>query len=401
MVAAYLRWRRGTYGTRHAVTSGRSAGNMGTLKHVAANGGEPGMDAQHLFRGCLLGGAVGDALGAPVEFMSLSRICKHFGFGGIRDFAEFDGRKGTITDETQMTLFTAEGLIRAVVRERHQSGANYGEVVANAYQRWLRSQDGTNAHGLNPLVPEAGWLYGVREIRHQRAPGRTNRATLRATKTLGVPADNDSKGSGAVMRMAPVGLFANDIDESFELGCRLSALTHGHPTGWLAGGALAAMITAIRQGASLSDALNTALDCLEARAGHEELVDALEMADDLAHEGSDSDTAIHQLGRGWMADEALSIAVYCALRAKNFSDGVIMAVNHNGDSDTTGALTGNLLGVVWGEQGIPAPWLKQLELRKVIAEVADDLFACRQWSIGPGAESEEFNKKIWGKYPGY
>ncbi len=359
------------------------------------------MDAQHQFRGCLLGGAVGDALGAPVEFMSLSRICKHYGFGGIRDFAEFGGRKGTITDETQMTLFTAEGLIRAVVRERHKGVANYSEVMANAYQRWLRTQDDANAHGLNPLIPEPGWLYGVKELRAQRAPGRTNRAELRTVAVLGQPSSNDSKGCGAVMRMAPVGLFATDVEESFELGCQLSALTHGHPTACLAGGALAAMITAIRLGASLPDALDTALDCLEGRPGHVELVAALQMAEDLACEGSDSDTAIHELGRGWRADEALSIAVYCALRSSSFSDGVIMAVNHNGDSDTTGALAGNLLGALWGEQGIPSNWLKQLELRKVITEVADDLLACRQWNIGLDAADEAFNNKIWAKYPGY
>lgn len=358
------------------------------------------MDAQHQFRGCLLGGAVGDALGAPVEFMSLSRICKHYGFGGIHDFVEFNGRKGAITDETQMTLFTAEGLIRSVVRQRHTGSPDYREVIANAYQRWLRTQDGVNAHGLNPLTQEPGWLYSVKDMHAQRAPGRTCRAALRAATTLGETAPNDSKGSGAVMRMAPVGLFADDIEESFDLGCQVAQLTHGHPTGWLAGGAMAVMITALRQGNPLQDALNTALDCLELQPDHEELVEALEMADDLANEGGDSDTALIELGRGWMADEALSIAVYCALRAKSFSDGIVMAVNHNGDSDTTGALTGNLLGMIWGEQGIPAPWLKQLELRKVIVEVADDLFACRGWSIGPGAQSEEFNKKIWGKYPG-
>jgi ADP-ribosylglycohydrolase len=67
-------------------------------------------------RGCLLGGAVGDALGAPVEFMSHSQIVSRFGPHGIRDFAPAYGRTGAITDDTQMTLFTAEGLRRAHLR---------------------------------------------------------------------------------------------------------------------------------------------------------------------------------------------------------------------------------------------------------------------------------------------
>jgi ADP-ribosyl-[dinitrogen reductase] hydrolase len=69
-------------------------------------------------RGCLLGGAVGDALGAPVEFMSTDEIRAAFGPDGIEEFAFAYGRRGAVTDDTQMTLFTAEGLIRAEVRLR-------------------------------------------------------------------------------------------------------------------------------------------------------------------------------------------------------------------------------------------------------------------------------------------
>ncbi len=397
-MAPYLRLRTRTYGYRHHVVAERTDKPEPLQSLVSA--AEPEIDSQSRFRGCLLGGAVGDALGAPVEFMSLSRICKHFGIEGIRDYEECCGRKGAITDETQMSLFTAEGLLRALVQERHTGTANYSEVMANAYQRWLLTQDEKNAHGLDPLVHETGWLYGVKTLHAQRAPGRTSRAALRDATELGVPAPNDSKGSGGVMRIAPVGLFAESIEESFELGCEIAALTHGHPTGYLAGGAMAVIITAVRQGATLTEAIDVALDCLELKPDHQEIVTALELADDLAYEGIDSDTAIAQLGGGWLAKESLAIAVYCALVAPSFSDGVIMAVNHDGDSDTTGALAGNLLGVIWGEQGIPAPWLKQLELRKVITEVADDLHACRQWSIGPGAVSAVFSKQIWSKYPG-
>ncbi|MGB8841599.1 MAG: ADP-ribosylglycohydrolase family protein [Aliidongia sp.] len=67
---------------------------------------------QNRFRGCLLGGAVGDALGAPVEFMTSAGIAGHFGQQGIRDFVPAYGRRGAITDDTQMTLFTAEGRTR-------------------------------------------------------------------------------------------------------------------------------------------------------------------------------------------------------------------------------------------------------------------------------------------------
>src|SRR5215469_1142760 len=95
---------------------------------------------QSLFRGCLLGGAVGDALGAPVEFMSYANIVREFGPEGIRDFAPAYGRLGAITDDTQMTLFTAEGLLRAYVRGCLKGICHPPSVVHHAYLRWLITQ---------------------------------------------------------------------------------------------------------------------------------------------------------------------------------------------------------------------------------------------------------------------
>jgi hypothetical protein len=91
-------------------------------------------------RGCLLGGAVGDALGARVEFMKLPEIRRCFGAAGIRDFAPAYGRLGAITDDTQMTLFTAEGFIRAWVRDQLKGMCHGPGVVHHAYMRWLLTQ---------------------------------------------------------------------------------------------------------------------------------------------------------------------------------------------------------------------------------------------------------------------
>jgi ADP-ribosylglycohydrolase len=356
-------------------------------------------DEQSRFRGCLLGGAVGDALGAPVEFMSLSRICKHFGSGGIRDYAPFHGRIGAITDDSQMTLFTAEGLIRGLLQERTTGAANYGGTTAAAYQRWLLTQGETNSHGLPAPDTEAGWLYGVKGLHAQRSPGRACRAALREASALGQRAINTSKGCGGVMRIAPVGLFAGSIEQGFELGCEVAGLTHGHPTGYLAAGAMAVIISVIREEGSLPEALDTALACLRQCPDHHETTAALELAVDLVSDGCDTDSAIAQLGEGWIAEEALSIAVYCALVASSFDTGVIMAVNHGGDSDSTGSLTGQLLGTMWGVDSIPAAWRKRLELRKVIAELADDLYACRSWEIGTDALDTELHQRVLAKYP--
>ena len=118
-------------------------------------------------------------------------------------------------------------------------------------------------------------------------------------------------------------------------------------------------------------------------------------------QGVDHPSAIRQLGQGWVAEEALAISVYCALVADDFKHGVMLAVNHDGDSDSTGSITGNLLGVAHGVDVIPAELLDELELREVIEEVADDLCDFPGWEISD-YDSEEggLTDRIWRKYPG-
>ena len=158
--------------------------------------------------GCLLGGAVGDALGAPIEFMKLPEIRARFGPEGIRDYAPAYGRDaGAITDDTQMTLFTAEGLIRAAVRYAGRGICSPPSVVMHAYMRWLRTQGETSKH---PFFAhgETGWLVGERDLWSRRAPGSTCLSALRNATDDDLFATNDSKGCGGIMRVAPVGLVA-------------------------------------------------------------------------------------------------------------------------------------------------------------------------------------------------
>ena len=349
------------------------------------------------FRGCLLGGAVGDALGAAVEFMKLSEIRSRFGAGGIRDYAPAYGGLGRITDDTQMTLFTAEGLLRGAVRHDTKGICHYPSVVANAYLRWLVTQ------GFRPAVEgeanegEPGWLFGHPELHSRRAPGNTCLSALRLMRRLGEPADNNSKGCGGVMRVAPVGLFASrsDTGHVFQLAVDSAALTHGHPTGSLSAGVLAVLVQGLVQEASLPEVLETARHCLASAPSSDETLRAIDCAQDHASRGTPADQAIRELGEGWIAEDALAVSIYCALVATDFREAIVMAVNHDGDSDSTGAITGNLLGAQLGVQAIPAEWLAPLELREVITEMADDLLDCRQWS------ASDIEGRIWDKYPGF
>ena len=347
---------------------------------------------QARIRGCLLGGAVGDALGAEPEFMTLEEIRAAFGPAGVRGYEEAYGRRGAITDDTQMTLFSAEGLIRAWVRGSLKGLVDIPSVVRHAYLRWLLTQGIVPGSG---EVGQDGWLFRVRGLHSRRAPGNTCLSALQVGLEAPAVAANDSKGCGAVMRAAPFGLFPvlGDAERAFEVAAQCGALTHGHVSGYLSAGHLAATVAGLREGMALPAALVQADAILQRQEGHGETWRALAAAYLLAERGPPSPEALEGLGGGWVGEEALAIAVCCALTAEDFAEGVLRAVNHSGDSDSTGAICGNLLGVLWGEAAIPAGWLAELELREEIGRLADDLFAC-----GTGAREPE---ATWEDYPGW
>ena len=136
----------------------------------------------------------------------------------------------------------------------------------------------------------------------------------------------------------------------------------------------------------------------------QETLAAIYLAVRLAEDSGDSDNHLRQLGQGWIAEEALAIAIYCALRSDSFEEGVTLAVNLTGDSDSTGAIAGNLLGALYGVEAIPQRWLEPLELREVITAVADDLLSCPQWKVGePPPEDADARREraYWvDRYPG-
>jgi len=367
------------------------------LAQVPGAGRSPGPahrispDRSSRFRGCLLGGAVGDALGAPVEFLDLAGIRARFGAAGVRDLAPAYGRPGgAITDDTQMTLFTAEGILQAHGRGLGRGLGDLAGMVAMAYQRWLRTQShGERSSGGEP----DGWLLSHRELFARRAPGNTCLAALVEASRSGNsgPARNGSKGCGGVMRVAPVGLYAagsHSPEQAFTWGCEVAALTHGHPTGQLPAGVLAAIIRELAVGGDLAGAIRHAEGMLRERAAHGETLDAIHRAEQLAACAGPDAEVLAGLGQGWVAEEALAIALCCALRAGSLEEGVIMAANITGDSDSTAAITGNLLGALLGVQAIPGRWLEPLELRGVITQVAEDLAAVQgPENAGAGGDS--------------
>lgn len=335
--------------------------------------------ALEFFSGCLLGGAVGDALGAPVEFMSLEAIRSEYGPAGVMGMEDILGageRLARITDDTQMTLFTAEGLLRATSRQCDRGLCNVPSVIHRSYLRWLHTQ-GVAPQFEDPdfLQWDNGWLVTVPGLHARRAPGNTCLSALSGREMGSIKRPiNDSKGCGGVMRVAPVGLIA-DRGSSFELGCRAAAITHGHPGGYLSAGCLALIIAGIIEGDTLSDSIDASLAELKRHPGHQECLEHVERALALAAGPEPpAPETVERLGQGWVAVEALAISLYCALAAvEDFGGGVCLAVNHGGDSDSTGAITGNVLGALLGKSSIPGGWLDRLEMRDLVEEISADL----------------------------
>ena len=348
-------------------------------------------------RGCVFGGSVGDALGYSVEFLTEKEIFSKYGSHGITEYKKdpYTG-KALISDDTQMTLFTAAGLMIGDTRGKMRGIQSWPRhYVARAYLDWLLTQESSmqevNRHERYTKKGGYSWLLDVPELYARRAPGITCLNALGEESSGHSFEDyveakrNNSKGCGGIMRVAPIGVYYQMNMEKLDMeGAQLAAITHGHSLGYMPAAVLVHIINRITfmpegRKMSLKEIVMEARDTMHrVFAGDPQLPELTEIIDRavrLAESGSDDDLDnIHQLGEGWVAEETLGISLYCALKYQNdFSAGIIASVNHKGDSDSTGAVTGNILGALLGYEAIEDKWKKDLELSDVILEVADDL----------------------------
>lgn len=311
----------------------------------------------------LLGGAYGDSLGAEIEFLSLDAIRRKFP-DGISDLPPHQGLRGAITDDTQMTLFTAEGLIRAHVRGALKGICHPPSVVHHALLRWYRTQGGKPR-----IETDYVGLVADQRLWARRAPGLTCLSSLGEGRDLGARAKNDSKGCGTIMRVAPVALMV-PRDQVRSIAIDTSALTHGHPTGQLAAAGWAEMLANVATGAKLEDtAAATATEYERLENGHE-TARAIRKALDATRNGSPE--TVESLGGGWTAEEALSIALYACLTGKTFDDALQIAVLHSGDSDSTGAIAGNMMGLIDPLAAMKHRWAPVIEGADLITRLVRD-----------------------------
>lgn len=328
--------------------------------------------------GCLLGGAVGDALGYPVEFLSEPEILRQYGPAGIKTLAQA-GSPARISDDTQMTLFAANAWIYGC------SGEGWDISTAwLAYREWLGTQGDESRMG-KPRM----WIYGDRRLHARRAPGNTCLSAIRFSDRGGTMKNpvNNSKGCGTVMRAAPYGLMPGSRETAMERAAADAALTHGHPLAWGSSAWLAACVHALVHGQGMDGLEEIRLPRnLDPEGSLQSLV---QKAIALANREDVTDLeAIHALGEGWVAEEALAIALFCALRHRDdFAAALRAAVNHKGDSDSTGAICGNILGAFLGAEAVAKAFdLEQLELKDIIQSLSLDLLRTHTATPIPGQD---------------
>ncbi|WP_246167324.1 MULTISPECIES: ADP-ribosylglycohydrolase family protein [Arthrobacter] len=335
-------------------------------------------------RACLLGGALGDALGYAVEFDSLDGIRARFGSGGLTDFSQLDA-PAPVSDDTQMTLYTVDGLVEVLQWANDGVGADETACLWLAYLRWLKTQ-GEALPANAPDQPDR-WIDAQEVLHHRRAPGNACLSGL-LTGEMGTkyrPVNAESKGCGTVMRSAPFGLLPYVSEETvYKFSADGAALTHGHPSALHSAAVFSSLIhDLLPAGATLQEAAAAAAE-RAARSGVPELAERLQAAVSLAAENRGSTASVspeqmkQALGEGWVAEEALAIGLYAALAASNagtpqehFRRAVGLSVNHDGDSDSTASVTGNILGVLYGLEALPADWLSAIDARETVEAMAD------------------------------
>ena len=356
-------------------------------------------------RGSLIGGAAGDALGYAVEFEREDEIFGDYGPEGIQEY-ELDPYTGKaiISDDTQMGLFTANGVLFAETRHSLRGiGGPPSMYMGEFYRAWLQTQNESYEEYRADGYGSISWLMDVPELFERRAPGGTCLSAISGKKmgTVEEPV-NHSKGCGGIMRVAPLGMRyrMSSMDELDMEGAQLAALTHGHSLGYMPAAMLVHIVSLLVHDADrelpevIQDAKAEIKELFAGDKHMDELVELVDLAVELSGNDEDDLTNIHRLGEGWVAEETLAIALYCSLRYQNdFSKALTVSVNHNGDSDSTGSVTGNIMGALHGFSAMDDKWKQDLELYDVLLEMADDLaYGCRMEQMDDYFDQEWIDK---------
>ena len=323
------------------------------------------IDKDH-FRGCLLGGAIGDAKGYDVR----------------------EGGKDLVSDNTQLSIFSVDAMIWADNRAKKKGVYAYLPCLFYSYQKWYYTQTSRLADSDYKFVLD-GEILENEELFARRGEGVTSLNALESSTQNGFGTletrINDMDRPGCVIRTAPIGLyFANNPEMAFTIGCKSAALTHGHTHAIMSAGYMAALIACLAQGQSLDDATTEALRRLdEGQLKDPAPGELIRRAISLSENVKTPRKAIESIGEGWVASETAAIATYLAFRFENdFEAAINAATDFYGNTDSVAPAVGNIVGCMCGSLEIPANWIFDLELSKLIIHGSDLLLKAVKENAG-------------------
>ena len=338
------------------------------------------MDTQY-HRGCLLGLAIGDAMGYTVEDKSWDEIQTEYGPNGLLGFDLKEADYAPITSHTQIAAFLCNGLLLDLTRGRGE----YMRWCKVALKEWVQSQQSYR-------TPEQSRCFLCKLPPFCRRHCRDARmmdnhrmefyGSMTQRKNLNNTPGAITAGVAAGMLYQPGRIKPESVGE---LAGDLIALTHGHPETFLSGVVLAYVITGIlhEPGHSLAQYFAKAIQITEAKYAEqypqmERLSMKLRLSMDLAPNHALSPLqAMEQIGCEDTA-ECLAGAMYaCLVNPKDFDGAIITAVNHSGTSAAVGAITGAIMGAWLGEDALPEFYLESLECADALRVLAQDIAAGR------------------------
>ena len=334
-------------------------------------------EKQSAYMGCLLGLAVGDAMGFPVDDKTWEDICAEYGPNGLLGY---DLRNGSaeVTSHTQIAAYIANALLVALTRGRHGS---YVQYITLALREWAKRQHFPRDPDKSPF-----WVSQLPQLRKRACKDARMLDALRA-ETLGETehAINNAVSAGSLPEAVAIALFFDprrmEPSQVGTLAADALALTHGNPETFLTGVTLAYALAGILQQpeCSLEEQFLQACSAMQSQFGfrfpqgdlvEQRIVSAIEQAKSSQFTPRDG---IERL-ECYTASSCLAGAVYACLKyPDDFDNAMILAVNHSGSSSAVAALTGAILGAKMGREALPDFYLESLEAAPALEQLALDL----------------------------
>ena len=342
------------------------------------------------YRGCLLGLAVGDAMGYTVDSRSWQEIREDYGPNGLLGYDLVNGY-ADVTSYTQLAAFTCNGLLLGMTRGQMMGKmAPFVKYIDLSSREWAASQ--------RPWGRPAKtycWLLKRGELCRRHCMDTLMLDTL-GKDALGTPEEprNSHSGPGSLTSAIGVGLFSGQRKmgqrELNRLGAEAVALTHGSPAAFLTGALLTHIVTYClhRPEAPLKMVINKALMAIRDQFGHEysqayELVNLIRHAITFSENPSLPQAEAMERLRCESAPQVLAGAIYACLSSGwDFDRAMIIAVNHSGRSAAVGAIVGAILGARLGEEALPEFYIECLEPAEILRELADDLMSGCPMELG-------------------